>query len=280
MNSFLHIESLATVKWITALILSLLVTPYAPGQSHNSDVEMYFEADTINMEKGSTFTNLLIIRNTTEEEITLKALTPQYQYPGLIFYPQNESLLGPNEEKRLPVKFIANLDFLKMESNIVSFTVSWSTRSGNREQDVEFFLSKTEDRTIGISPFSHENYIYPDQPQTTIMLVLNNRAYSPQSIKLEYRSVPEGLEFDPNQETIVVNGLERQVIPIRVRQRRQQSLFPEYRIEVKVTELGSQEEKGRITIPVVVLTHQRQIIANTTGGSMDNFAEVAFNQYN
>src|SRR5690554_3798305 len=153
MKSFLHIQGRPAIKWITALVLSMLVLPSASGQNHDSDTELFFEVDTIDVEKGSTFTNLLIFRNTSDEDITLKALIPTDRYPGLIFYPRNGTVLGPDEERRFPVKFIANLEFLKMQSNVISFSVSWSTPSGTREQEVEFFLSKTEDRTVSLSPF-------------------------------------------------------------------------------------------------------------------------------
>jgi hypothetical protein len=85
------------------------------------DIQIHFENDSVTVEKGSTFTNFLVIENKSSEEITIQNIIPQEKYPGLLFYPKNDFTLGAGQSKNLPVKLIANVDFMKLRSNKIQF---------------------------------------------------------------------------------------------------------------------------------------------------------------
>jgi hypothetical protein len=51
------------------------------------DIEIRFENESVAVEKGSTFTNFLVIENKGSEEITIQNIIPEEKYPGLLFYP-------------------------------------------------------------------------------------------------------------------------------------------------------------------------------------------------
>jgi hypothetical protein len=72
------------------------------------DIQIHFENDSVAVEKGSTFTNFLVIENKSSEAITIQNIIPQETYPGLLFYPKNDFTLGAGQSKNLPVKLIAN----------------------------------------------------------------------------------------------------------------------------------------------------------------------------
>src|SRR5690606_1522572 len=218
-------------------------------------------------------------KNSGSEPITIQELAPQQKYPGLIYFPKAAFELRTGEEKRFPVKFIANLDFLKMASDTISFAVTWNSSTMTQTQRASFFISKTEDKTIAISPFSRENYLHPGSPESTISLFVENRGFSTRSIKLDFQSLPAGLEITPNQQTLSLEGQEKRMIEINVSIRRQNSLFPEYKIQVQATDLTGNENVGNSNIRLVLLSANRQIVPSVSQASGSNFAEIAINEY-
>lgn len=274
----LNISTLLRRKLVALLVLVFLSFSFGMGQD-KSILDVYFEIDTVQVENGTTFSNLLVFKNSGSEPITIQELAPQQKYPGLIYFPKAAFELRTGEEKRFPVKFIANLDFLKMASDTISFAVTWNSSTMTQTQRASFFISKTEDKTIAISPFSRENYLHPGSPESTISLFVENRGFSTRSIKLDFQSLPAGLEITPNQQTLSLEGQEKRMIEINVSIRRQNSLFPEYKIQVQATDLTGNENVGNSNIRLVLLSANRQIVPSVSQASGSNFAEIAINEY-
>ncbi|GGW30206.1 hypothetical protein GCM10007383_14360 [Arenibacter certesii] len=242
------------------------------------DIEAYFETDSIAVVKGSTFTNFLVVKNTSDVEITVQELAPQEKYPGLLFYPKANFTLAAGAQKRLPLKFIANLDFMKRPSNKIAFSFSFKTSTIFKSAVAAFYLQKEEDTTISIYPFSRENYLNPATPESSLMVFVENRGYAKRNIKLEFQSLPDGLTITPNQQTVTLEGLEKRIVEIRVATRNQNVLYPDYNIQVKATDLIDSENVGSSQIQLVVLSSNRQIARGVDLGRGNNYAEVTYNE--
>ena len=106
----------------TFFVLALLNFSLAFAQE-KIEVDFHFETDSIAVEKGSTFTNFLVIKNKSAEVVTIQNINPQEQYPGLLFYPKTDFTLTAGESKRLPIKMIADVDFMKMKSSEIKFNL-------------------------------------------------------------------------------------------------------------------------------------------------------------
>lgn len=263
---------------ITSLVIVFLHFSLAYGQD-SSNIEVYFETDSIVIEKGTTFTNILVIENTSTAEITVQDLSPEEKYPGLIYYSKNDFKLASGEIKRLPIKFIANLDFLKMPSDKIVFNLSFTSANISNGYSAAFIILKEEDKSIAIYPFSHENYVHPATPEASISVFVENRGYSKRSIKLEFQSMPNGLEITPKQQTLSLEGMEKQMVEIKVSTRRQNTLFPDYNIQVKATDLTDNADVGSNNIKLIVLSHNRQMARGIISGRTNNFVETAYNQH-
>jgi len=243
----------------------------------SAEIGAYFEVDSISVEKGSTFTNILVIENSGTQEITIQDLTPQDKYPGFIFYPKGDFTLATSEQKRLPVKFIANLDFMKMPSDKITFALSFTRSNTSKSLHASFTVQKEEDNSIAIYPFSRENYINPAIPESVISLFVENIGYTKRSIKLEFQSLPEGLEINPRQLTLSLEGLEKRMVELKISVKKQNTLFPDYHIRIKAHDLTTNKEIDGTTVNVSVLSHNRQIVRGPGPGIGNNYAEMAYN---
>jgi len=147
-------------RTILFFAIVLLHCSFAFAQE-KKDIEIHFENNNVAVKKGSTFTNFLIIENKSSEEITVQNIMPDEKYPGLLFYPKNDFTLGAGQSKNLPVKLIANVDFMKLKSNEIKFQASYTTSTVNKTESASFFVEKDENKNIAIYTASYENFINP-----------------------------------------------------------------------------------------------------------------------
>jgi len=270
---------LSTVFLRRTILLAFVLLNFSFAfAQEKKDIEIHFEKDSLAVEKGATFTNFIVIENKSSEEITIKTITPQENYPGLLFYPKNEFTLGAGQSKNLPLKFIANVDFMKLRSNEITFNVSYSTPTIAKTETITFFVKKEENNNIAIYTATYENFINPAVPQSSILLIVENQGYSKRTVKIDLQSIPDGLEMMPIQQTLSLEGLEKQTVEIIIRVRKQNMLYPEFNINATATDLLDNKIVGSNTLYVVILSHERQIARGNESVSGSNFAEMSYNE--
>lgn len=241
-------------------------------------VDIYFEKDSLAVERGTTFSNILVVKNNNQEEIIVDHLLPKEKYPGLLLYPTNGFTLAAGESKKLPFKLIANLDFMKLQSSEIVFEVSYRSAKISTKESVSFSVVRDENKNVAIYTTSYENFINPALPESSILLSVENQGFSKRTVKIDLQSIPDGLEMMPKQPTVTLEGLEKQSIEIRVAARKQNVLFPEFNIQATATDVSTNEIVGSNTVHLLILTNNRQVSrgSGTTNGS--DFAEIGYNE--
>ncbi|MBV8327819.1 MAG: hypothetical protein JO178_16150 [Chryseobacterium sp.] len=242
------------------------------------DIQIHFENESVAVEKGSTFTNFLVIENKSSEEISIQNIIPEEQYPGLLFYPKNNLTLGAGQSKNLPVKLIANVDFMKLRSNEITFKVSYTTPTVTGTESASFFVKKDENKNIAIYTATYENFINPGTPDSSMLLIVENQGYSKRTVRIDLQSIPDGLEMMPRQQTVSLEGLEKQTVEIKIAVRKQNTLYPEFNINATATDLLDNKIVGSNTLYLVILSHNRQIARGNEAVSGSNFAEISYNE--
>ncbi|MDQ1162433.1 hypothetical protein QE422_002801 [Chryseobacterium sp. SORGH_AS 447] len=264
-------------RTILSFVFVLLHFSLAFAQE-KKDIQIHFENDSVAVEKGSTFTNFLVIENKSSEEITVQNILPKEMYPGLLFYPKNNFTLGAGQSKNLPVKLIANVDFMKLRSNEIQFQVSYTTPTVTKNESASFFVNKGENKNIAIYTATFENFINPAVPESSILLTVENQGYSKRTVKIDLQSIPDGLEMMPRQQTVSLEGLEKQTVEIKIAVRKQNTLYPEFNINAIATDLLDNKIVGSNTLYLVVLSHNRQIARGNEAVNGSNFAEFSYNE--
>ncbi len=264
-------------KTILFFVLVLLHFSLAFAQE-KKDIQIHFENGRVAVEKGSTFANFLVIENKSSEAMTIQNIVPKEMYPGLLFYPKNSFTLGAGQSKNLPVKLIANVDFMKLISNEIQFQISYTTPMVTKTESASFFVEKEENKNIAIYTSTYENFINPAMPESSIQLVVENQGYSKRTVKIDLQSIPDGLEMMPKQQTVSLEGLEKKTVEIKIRVRKQNTLYPEFNINAAATDLLTNEIVGSNTLYLVILSHNRQIARGNEGLSGSNFAEFSYNE--
>ena len=264
-------------RTILLFALVLLHLSFASAQE-KKNIKIYFENDSVAVKKGFTFTDFLIIENKSSEAITIHNIVPQENYPGLLFFPKNDFILGAGQSKNLPVKLIANVDFMKLRSNEIKFQVSYIASTVTKTQSASFFVKKDENKNIAIYTEAYENFINPAAPDSSVLLIIENQGYSKRTVKIDLQSIPEGLEMIPKQQTVSLEALEKQTVEIKIVIRKHNTLFPEFNINAIATDFLNNEIAGSNTLHLLILSNNRQIARGTEAVSGSNFAEISYNE--
>lgn len=263
----------------TTLLLAFVLLNFSFAFSQDKkDINIYFEKDSVAVEKGSTFTNFLVIENKSSEAVTIQNIVPQENYPGLLFYPKNELILDAGQSKNLPVKMIANVDFMKLKSSEIKFQVSYSISSVTRTESTSFLAKKEENRNIAIYTETFENFINPAAPDSSILLTVENQGYGRRNVKIDFQSIPDGLEMMPKQQTVTLEALEKQTVEIKIVIRKHNTIFPEFNINAIATDLITNEIVGSNTLHLLILSNNRQIARGSESVNGSNFAEMSYNE--
>ena len=260
---------------ILVLVLFCLLSGYAQGRK---ELGFYFETDTISIERGQSFINFLVIDNLSEEDITINNIEAQEKYPGLLLSAQSSYTLQKGEKKRLPIKFIANVDFMKMKTQDIIYKLSYFREGENQILNASFYIERNEERQIALYSFSRENYINPSQSESTFSVFVENRGYSQRSIKLSFQSMPENLDIKPKEIIVSLEGQEKRLIEFQVSVRQRNNFYPDYNITVKASDLNTNENVGNTYFKLVVLTNNRQVVSNFVHEVGSNFMELAYNE--
>jgi hypothetical protein len=115
-------------------------------------------------------------------------------------------------------------------------------------------------------------------PNLQFSLIVENQGYSKRTVKIDLQSIPDGLEIMPKQQTVSLEGLEKQTVEIKIAVRKQNTLYPEFNINATVTDLLDNKIAGGNTLYLVILSHNRQIARGNEAVSGSNFAEISYNE--
>lgn len=249
------------------------------GQINSKDIEFYFETDTINVNPGSTFNNVLFIKNNTNQELNISSLIAEENYPGLLLPPKNPSTIPAGTQQKLFVKFIASTEFMKMKSDVINFILSYYDKNGIEQSTKAIFFRKRNDtEEVLVYPFSRENYIDPSTSDSKLSVFVENTGYASRSIRLEFEPNSGGIMLTPKQLTVNLEGKEKQLVELKLSIRQQNSYSPDYNIQIKAVDLISNKGISVSKIKFNVLSNNTQIMQNPYFTTDKNFMEMAYNQ--
>lgn len=251
------------------------------GNAQNKAIDFQFQTDTVSVKKGVSFINFLVLKNTSNHEIHVKDVGPDKNYPGLLLSTKPEYTLAAGEKKRLPIKFIANMEFMTMSSREISYKLSYTLNQQEESVKASFFAQRNEEGRISLNTLSHETYINPEAGESTFSLFVENHGFTQRSIKLTLQSNPDGLNIHPKQVELSLDAQEKKRVEFRVNMRHKNNFSPDYTIQVKATDLRNNENIGNTYLRMIVLSNNKQILRGAGPESGKNFVEMAYiNQSN
>ncbi|HLS31697.1 MAG TPA: hypothetical protein VK021_12635, partial [Flavobacteriaceae bacterium] len=248
------------------------------GFSQDKNLDFHFENDSVTVERGTSFLNFLVLKNKSSQEINIENLKATEKYPGLLLSTPSQYKLTAGEKKRFPVKFLVNLDFMKMDSTEIEYSLTYTLNQQQQELETSFYVKKDQETRIALYPFSRENYINPSAEESTVAVFVENRGYQSRSVQLTAQSTSAGLELAPEKVQISLESQEKRLVEFKVNLRNSTKFYPDYNIRVKATDLKDNKEVASTYLRIEVLSNQKQLLPRRGLETGKNFVEMAYNQ--
>ncbi len=242
-------------------------------------LKVSWSADSVQVKRGTTFSNVLILQNPSAETVDVQEITPAAAYAGLLLMPKAPLALPPGTSLRLPLKMLANNEFLKQNKDRISFALRYASASGQHQATASFALQKEEFNDIALIPLQREIFADPAQPRTVISFIVENRGYTARSLDLILKTEPDGLPLNRPRQAVTLGPLEQKTVEVVVTAPRHLQRFPEYRISVTAQDPRTDQQAGYLEINYVLLTASRQLTPAFNSGVLENFAELTYAGY-
>ncbi|WP_129716018.1 SdrD B-like domain-containing protein [Pedobacter sp. SYP-B3415] len=207
-----------------------------------------FEVDTVRVNAGQTFSNTLILSNTSGRPLRLftdAAGTAAKQ--GLINIPPVIDI-GGGERKSFPVKYLANQELLT--SVVQSFTIRFrETEGAGSGISATFCVQLDQIAGITLTSSQNEYYLNPQTGLVQLMIQCSNDGVLPAEVRLELTELPEGLDFTLDKSTITLRPGARQLVPVQARNRSGSRQAVDFNVKIDALDLnGKQLASHRIRI--------------------------------
>lgn len=239
-------------------ILCLLFFFQLTGTEIAAQVKYSFTRDTLEINGGQTFSNLLRISNPYSETVVL---TQDKQAKGLqngmISIPDS-IVLKAGESRSFPLKYLA--DRQTISSNLQVFEISLKSNLPNIQvQKSAHFLTQLKD-VGGITIGTEEDEVYLSQlsNQAQVMVRVANNGFVPVTFKLVLTGVPDGLEFTGQTMNLVLQPGAQQLLPFTARNKEGTRNSADFTVTIQAVDQSNNQLAVKI-LRVVRVTSARRL---------------------
>lgn len=251
--------------------LLLLIFSSSPSiaQQPATQVSYHFKSDTLTIEAGKTFSNVLIVTNQGKEKVWLVPdRNHQNPDPAVLRLPDTLSL-SAGETKSFPLKYYA--DQQTITSNIQTFELR--LRAPGQQVSVVnsaiFITQLLNPGGLSLSVPSNEIYLDPLTGKAELQLLLFNSGMIPLTFDLNLSGMPKGLEFiGPNTSITLQPGTEKTVAFMAVN-KSATNAPADFLVNIKAADQSKNELAG-IKLRIMTLSSNRNLVLREQDISYQN----------
>lgn len=261
------------------ILLLLLCSAATLAQNPATGLHAAFEADSVKLEAGRTFHNSIVLLNRGASDVMIDSVVPARKYPGILFSPAFSGVISKNENQTLKVRMIAGSELLLSGISQVEYVIFYKENNIARQARISFQLVMESHAYVAISGAGGETFFNPSASENFIRLLVENPGYSPMNITLKYELMPGDLiSIIEKPATVYLGPRQKQLITLRLKKHRSAVFYPDINLYITATESGKTEVLSTTTIPIQVITNNRQV--GYAGGEnlYKNFAELSFSR--
>lgn len=240
-----------------------------------AQVSYSFSKDTVRINGGETFSNLLRVLNPYGKAIILRQENKQKGLPvGLINLPDS-LLLGAGETRLFPVKYMA--DRQTINRNIQKFGLRLVTADPavQVQQAAVFFTQLVDVKGLVIDTEESEIYLNQVSNQAQVMIRCANNGFVPITFKLLLNGIPEGLEFIGETMELTLQPGAQQLLPFMARNKAGSGKPGDYTVTIRAVD----EQQAQLAVKIIRilnLTEYRRMRAGQFGTSNPNTVSLSY----
>jgi len=177
------------------ILLSLLFHLLAKSQVSTPSVTYGFKQDTVIVNAGQTFSNLLWIENKSVAPVSLVEFLPGgQQKPGLLKLPDTIVLVA-GQKKWFPTKYMADRQTIQKNLQDIHVKLKEVNQRVSVQESTVFYAKLNDVQRLTLETEQSEIYLDQTSNQARIMLRCSNNGLVPVHFRLELTEIPDGLDF-------------------------------------------------------------------------------------
>ncbi|MGE8428166.1 MAG: hypothetical protein ACN6O7_09830 [Sphingobacterium sp.] len=226
------------------------------ARAQQLEIEYFFLKDTVTVEREATFSNVLLIKNHSDQVVKLRTNPSVLLEISMLKVPSIISLKA-GEEKSIPFKFYAENSLISQQFE--QFGLSLVNADNNITVGKKAFYTKIRsDRNIVIGTQNSEIYLMSGEQSTQLPIRLINNSLIPFQFTLHFEGIPEGLDIEGDRGPLLINGGEETIKNYIIRDKRMSSKSADFSVIISaIDSLGATLERKAIRI--MRLSNRRSI---------------------
>lgn len=265
------------MKWkgiALLILLSLLFHLPAKSQVSTPSVTYGFKQDTVVVNAGQTFSNLLWIENKSNNSVSLVEFLPRGQLKlGLLKLPDT-IFLTAGQKKWFPIKYMADRQTIQKSLQDIQIKLE-EVNQRVSVQEITVFYAKLDDvQRLTLETEQSEIYLDQASNQARIMLRCFNDGLVPIHFRLELTEIPDGLEFIGEKSVLTLEPGGQESLPFIAKNKLNSRAPADFSVTVRALDVGG----GVITskrLRIMNISSDRRLSLNPTPFAQDRPNMVA-----
>jgi hypothetical protein len=213
------------IRFVILSLLSFFAINVNLLAQEKQGIEYHFSKNTIEISIGETFSNMLVLSNTSGKTVILKEDTSKSKFPVSIIALPNQITIGPGETRAFPIKFTADKHIIVSNEQVFSLTFKAPADSMlNISPEAHFVTKITNQRGLVLSLDNPEIYINEYTNQASIVVRCLNAGVVPVTFTLKVPDSSLDLEFSGNFAPVTVGASETRLITFEVKKKHSTAL--------------------------------------------------------
>jgi len=238
--------------------------------SADAQVKYAFSKDTVSINGGQTFANLLKIVNPYSKRIVLKQdNTAERLKKGMLTLPDS-IVLNAEETRTFPLKYIA--DRQTINRNIQDFGLRLVTADPavQVQQAAVFYTQLTDVGGLVIGTEESEVYLSQLTNQAQVIVRCANNGFIPITFKLLLNGIPDGLEFTGQTMTLTLQPGAQQLLPFLARNKAGSRNSGDYTVTIQAVDDSNHPLASKIIRILNITSARRMGYGNSLSGPQNN----------
>ncbi|MBE9600468.1 carboxypeptidase-like regulatory domain-containing protein [Pedobacter sp. MC2016-24] len=198
---------------ILLILLSVFFCLSGKSQVTKPAISYGFKVDTVDVNTGQTFSNLLWIENNSSEAVQLKQLLQNGELKsGLLKLPDTITVAA-GQKKWLPLKYLGNSATIHKRLQDINISLRDIDEKKSVQQMATFYAKLSDGPGLVIDVDQSEIYLDPITNQARVMVRCYNNGLVPVYFRLELTEIPDGLDFIGEKTNLTLEAGVQETLP-------------------------------------------------------------------
>lgn len=266
------------MKYKFFFLLFVLFSVGAFGQDKmHMTLDAYFAQDTIKLQAGKSFSNTIVLKNTSADPIKIDSIKADKNYPGMLFSPAYKGFVQNSENTELKIRMIASKELLMSSFSEIAFWVYSKIGGQAQKQMISFKIQREKMDFVAVAAVG-DLFYNPTAQENMLRFFVENQSYESRVVRVKLKLVPDDfISVFPDEQIVQLNSKEKQILTVQLKKRQNINYYPDYNLSVEVLDNDLNTTVSTVILPIRSLSSYRMMNYDANIQQYKNYVEASYN---